>query len=429
MGIPAVTTSVDKQFRWNITLTQGATNNYLYSDLKNQTVKPINFYLCNATVPNVLINFSVVDEQSGVAVPAIFNSFFNYFIGDGTTIKNYSYSNPTINVTKNTSSFAFCNNINGTLKTDVDISYSNPAYLPRTYNGVNMQLTNVTTLVPLNLLNSSVGVKFYFTVIRGAGTRVTDSNVQIDRFIVANGTYTANSNKLTDGSGQFVEYLQQDQKYKFTISKDGTLIGIVEKTATCLAAPCEITLQIDAVNPNNVLDYYNLIYANNTVSSLVYNPDTKIVTYTFTDLTGAAHYFRLLVNKVVQNSTTQTICDTTSFTTSGTLICDMTTNDGDFIAKGYISRSPEILDKVLSFFINTLNTLEKSPYVLLFFIGWIITITFGALAVSRGNPSTVLGGFMIAWTSAKLMGINPFNWVIVVLVNLLAYWIMSEIGS
>ena len=52
-----------------------------------------------------------------------------------------------------------------------------------------------------------------------------------------------------------------------------------------------------------------------------------------------------------------------------------------------------------------------------------------ALAVSRGNPSTTMAGFMIAWTSAKLMAINPFGWVIVVLVDLLAFWIMNEVGS
>jgi hypothetical protein len=392
-------------------------------------VNPINFYLCNSTVPNVLINFTITDEQSGALVPAIFQAFFRYFIGDGTTIKNYSYNNPTINASKNTSSYAFCNNINGTQQTDVDIIYSNPDYNSRTYNGVNMLLTNTTTIVPLQLLNSSIGIKFYFTVIQGAGTRVTDSNVQIDKFIVSNGTYIANSNKVTDSSGQFVEYLQQDNKFKFTISKDGVLLGIVEKTISCTAAPCEVTLQINAINPNDVLDYYNLIYANNTISSLSFDPTTKIVTYTFTDLNGAANYFRLAVNKVMSNVTADIICDTTSFTTSGTLICNMTGYDGDFVAKGYISRSPERIDKILSFFINALNTLNKSPYVLLFFIGWILTLTFGALSVSRGNPSTTMGGFLIAWISAKLMMFNPFGWVIVTLVSLLAFWIMWEVGT
>ena len=177
------------------------------------------------------------------------------------------------------------------------------------------------------------------------------------------------------------------------------------------------------------MDYYNLIYANNTVSSLTFEPITKMVTYTFTDLTGAAQYFRLQVNKMVSNTTDDLICDTTSYTTSGTLVCNLTGLDGDFVAKGYISRSPERLDKVLNFFINIMNTLNKSPYVLLFFIGIIITLTFGAMAVSKGNPSTTMAGFMIAWTGTKLFGFNPFSWVIVVLVDLLAYWIVNEVQT
>jgi hypothetical protein len=73
--------------------------------------------------------------------------------------------------------------------------------------------------------------------------------------------------------------------------------------------------------------------------------------------------------------------------------------------------------------------MQSNPYMLLFLIGWIITLVMGAMVVSRGNPSTVIGGFILAWISSKLMFFNPFSWVIVVLVTALAIWIMSEVGT
>ena len=272
-------------------------------------------------------------------------------------------------------------------------------------------------------------MKFYFTVVEGAGNRVSNANVEIDKYDTANGTYTFNSNRMSDSSGQFIEYLIQDNQYRFIVNQNGLFVGTVDKAATCTASPCEITLQLNAINPNTIFDSYNSIYANNTNSTLTFDPVTKIVTYTFMDLVGTAHYFKLVVDKMSYNTTTDNICNLISYTTSGVLTCNMTNYDGDFVAKGYISRSPDRPDKVLSFFINALNTLQNSPYALLFLIGWLITITFGAMAVSRGNPATTLAGFMIAWTSAKFMQFNPFSWVVIVLVDLLGWWLISEIGT
>ena len=131
----------------------------------------------------------------------------------------------------------------------------------------------------------------------------------------------------------------------------------------------------------------------------------------------------------MSNTTINTICDVKAYTSSGTLVCDMTNNEGNFLATGYISRSPERVDTMLNFVISTLQTMQSNPYMLLFLIGWIITCVMGAMVVSRGNPSTVMGGFILAWISSKLMFFNPFSWVIVVLVTGLAVWIMSEVGA
>lgn len=80
-----------------------------------------------------------------------------------------------------------------------------------------------------------------------------------------------------------------------------------------------------------------------------------MVTYVFNDITGLANYFRLEVYKTWANmSATQTICDETAYTTAGTLTCNVTdSGDGTFTAKGYVSRSPDILVTFISFIVDT----------------------------------------------------------------------------
>jgi len=419
IDIPTLTTETNKSFYWLINTTSAYT-----TAITNQTVKPFNFSYCYNNLPRTL-NFTIKDEQLNIPVKASFSAFFNLWIGNGATKKNYSYADTSVT----NSTFAFCTNINNTIKADASIAYSNPEYLARTHYLNALPINNATQVIPLYLLNASVGLKFYFTVVQGAGTRVTNADVSIDRWLTSNRTYTFNSARQTDNIGQFIEYLIQDGKYKFTVTKNGVLVGVVEQSATCTASPCEITLSLNTISPDTVFDDYYATYSNNTRSTLTFNPTNKMVNYTFLDVLGTAHYFKLVVDKSVNNLSQQNICNVISYTTSGVLFCNVTNYDGDFIARGYISRSPDRPDITLSFFINALNTLQNSPYVLLFFLGWIITITMAALAVSRGNPSTTMAGFMIAWTSAKLMAINPFGWVIVVLVDLLAFWIMNEVGS
>jgi hypothetical protein len=46
-----------------------------------------------------------------------------------------------------------------------------------------------------------------------------------------------------------------------------------------------------------------------------------------------------------------------------------------------------------------------------------------------GEDAQDFDDYTVAWVGTKLMGWNPFNWVVIVLVALLAYWIMDAVGS
>jgi hypothetical protein len=416
--IPLLNNSATKNFFWYI--------NGMQLSTYTQTLNPINLQLCNSTFNNYAINFTSLDEQSiTTLVNSTFSSNWGYWLGDGSFKKNYSYSDMSLA----NSSWNFCITPNVTVKADVDIFYTNPSYLPREAHLSAINLSSNTTIYPLYQLNATIGIKFYFTIVQGAGVRVTDSDVEISKYNVGTGNYTFNSIRTSDNLGQFIEYLQQDTKYRFIISKNSIILGTIDQTATCTASPCEITLTIPGADPGSVFDYYNSIYANNTNSSITFDPNTKIVTYNFQDLLGTAHYFKLVVSKMSYNASENIICNVVSYTTSGNLTCDMSNSDGDFVANGYISRSPERPDAVLSFVIDILKNAQTSPYIVFFLIGWILTITLGSLAISKGNPSTTMFGFMAAWTSSKLMMFNPFSWVIIVLVDLLAVWIIYEVAT
>lgn len=404
------------------------------SSVQQQNVTKITFGFCNSTLNQSYINFTLKDEQLNTnlvasANPITFQGFFKYWLASssGATIRNYSI-NTIGNTTSNNYTFCFSPSSEN-IKIDADIDYSATAYSPRQKYFRNTTLTNVTTEQTLYLLNSSNAVKFYFQIIQGAGAKVNNATITIDKYDTSTATYSNVASRLSDGDGKFVEYLILDSLYRFNIVKNGVVLGVVDKSAICSAAPCEITLFLDVISSDSPFNGYYDTYANGTLSNITFDAGAKTATYSFIDITGLAHYFRFVVTKVSYNSTTATICDSSVYSSSGSIVCNLTGYSGDFMAKGYISRSPEMLDKVLAFVIDIFKNASTSPYLVLFLIAWLLTISMGSLAISRGNPSTVLFAFMLAWTSAKLFMFNPFSWIIVVLVDLLVGWVAYEIGT
>lgn len=392
----------------------------------------ISLHECNATALYLIqaLNMTMLDETDESLITASattktnFQGFFQYWLGDGTPAKNYSYSNLN-NVTQ--ASYQFCLfPETASLRTNLQSIYDASGYSERQYYLDNATLTNVSSNTPLYLLNDSSAVKFTMTTKQGA-TFLADAYVTISKFFVGDGSYKTISIRKTDDNGQFVEYLDLDRDYRFSIILDGDLLAVIDKKATCSTAPCEITLQVDE-GQGSIWSSLSDTWAGDVLSNITYDPTTSMITYTFIDTTGLANYFRLEVRRSNLNETIGTVCDTKVYASSGSATCNMTGLSGDYTARGFISRSPEKLDQIFHLALGELAQSLGLLAVLAAFLV-ILTVVFGGAAISGGNPSVILFIFGIAVLGTKLMTLLPFSWGVIAVIELLIIVLISYTKS
>jgi len=351
-------------------------------------------------------------------------SSFDYWLGSGSIIKNYSFQN----LTSVVNSYQYCiypyhNNI--TFNADMDMDFSAIGYTDNSYTLRNASLTNISSNILLYLIPDDEGTKFFLTVKKGI-TFLSNTVVTIQKYFVGEGVYKTVGIKITDGEGEFTTYLDLDESYRYSVVKDGVLLGIVDRSAICASAPCEQTIFLSDDTTSTFAEFYG-VYANQTLSTLTFNKTTNIITYQFLDLTGLANYFRLQVNQVYINNSNNIICDVTSFSSAGTLTCNVTGYTGDIIARGYISRSPEKLDKVLSILLNA-DIIEALGLDIFFIsIGAIITLVFASAVASRGSPSSIIMTLFFTILGLKLMFLFPFSLIVTVIIELLIFFIWTKL--
>jgi len=374
----------------------------------NQEVGFINFQKCNSTYPTTTLNFTYRDEFDNSEINASKNSTsmevtFNYWLGSGSVYKNYSFQN----LSMSDSQVKFClypSHI--TLKTDMDMDYEATDYSPRQYYFRNATLTNQTREIPLTLLLTEYSVKFFVTLKQGTDF-FSDGIVTISKYFTGEGEYRTISIRKSDDKGEFVEYFDLDKNYKFSIVKDGVSYGTIEKWITCQEAPCTLTLDLEDISADIWEGYYDY-FATNVVYNLTYDDDTKIVTFTFNDLTGLAQYFRLEVLQTRYNETSATICNKTLYTTAGTLTCNLTGYEGQFTAKAYVSRSPEKFVDYFNFAISTIKeTLGLTGILVTLF--FIITIAL----VGAWNPAAGVALLVFSILMMSVLGFTAFSYTTV----------------
>lgn len=360
-------------FNWYVTLveeTSGLTFTQV-STQKQQTVNEILFTKCNTTYPINMINFTSLDENNETLVNVTFESSFNYWIGDGTVKKNYSYSD----YNQNESQVNFCASPanyddDNPLYINMQMEYQGSSYDPREYYLEEAALTNVSTAINLYSLESALSQKFYITVQDGVED-LTNVLVFISKYFVGEGTYKTIGVRETDENGLFVEYLEDDKQYRFTIVDNGETLGVESSKAICSSTPCELSLQIqDALV--EAFAAYSEAFAGNVLYNLTFDDATDQFIFTYVDVTGLAQYARMVVERQTYNVTRDVICDTSLYSSSGTISCNLSGQNGDFVATTYISRSPE---KIVSYLAKTLSNAVDTLGLTGLFVSLLIIIT------------------------------------------------------
>lgn len=421
IDIPIFNKVTNVSFYWSFNMSVGGFEGSYDSTISNHTVYPIYLSLCNSTINNSVLNFTTIDENLLNELNASIDVDFSAWLGSGTIKKNYSYNDST--QTASRFNFCFYPNIfssNYTLRTDMDMYYTKTGYSDRTYYLRSAILTNISNLINLPLLNSTLAQKFFFTVNKGSAA-LTDSLVTISKCYPSEDSCSAIGIRKTDAaSGEFIEYLEIDKIYKYYFVKDGVSYGPITKTAICSSSPCIVILSLDSAVSDIYSGYYDN-FAQNIAYNLSYNPFSKIVTVTYTDLTGLAQYVRLNVVRLSANQSGSTICDDYLYAVAGTINCNMSSYEGDFRANMFISRSPERIVHYISFLAsNVSQTLGTTGMLVSLFIFMIIVMAFWADA-SLGLIVTPISLIIL-----RIMEFLPLSWGLIGGITLLCFYLASK---
>lgn len=371
-----------RNFFWIINYLDGSQQNLT---VLTQNVSFINLQLCNSTFNLPTLNFSLKNESNFADVNGSIQVNFQYYLGTGSLFKNFSYNSTG---GAGPSRYDFCitpnpNSLtNSNFTASMIMSYTAPDYVERYYYLVNSVLSNTTSQVDLLLLPSALAQIFYLDVKRGVEV-INDAQVFIAKQYISLNTYKTVGLRITDSNGKFIEFLELNKNYQFTVVRNGTIIGVVSQPSICSTSPCEMTLQIPT-SAGNVFQSYDETFANNVVYNLSFNQNTNMVTFTYVDVTGMARYARLFVEQLTMNNTAVSVCDTSLFSVAGTISCNMTGYEGDFKATTYIARSPEKIIAVLTFLIEAANQLGEYPLLLALLFGSVIVAFFFWLDLQLG---------------------------------------------
>lgn len=412
--------SENRSFNWNITFSEIAIGTLFSSttDENNQTVNELIFRLCGGTANMSVLNFTMYDEETGNAInaavnPTTFQTTFSYGSHWNYKSKTYSIDNQSVA----TNEFDFCtDNSSNFFYTDMEAFYTATGYVNKNYflNNASLNGSN-TNEISLYLLNESNAIEFFISVEEDLSP-ITSATINIEKYFVGEGIYkTVEIDETSSDSGEFTSYLDLDKDYKFTISKAGSVLGIITKTASCKQAPCELTLSIRS-SLADVYNQFNVNFAQNVVYDLSWNPNTKIVTFDFIDTTGLADYFSMKIWQGRYNTSSSLIIDSQLYTSSGTITGNLSNyTSGDFTVNVYVSRSPEIFIDFIK--ITMKEFVGKFGLLGLFFAFLLaLTIIFGL----SFNPAILCLSVPLSLTILNLIGILAVSWSGIVIVYVLA---------
>lgn len=406
INIPAETGT--KDFYWQLNLDGMLFN----SSINQQIVEELLLASCGGSVTTQVLNFTSYDEQNQTRInPFKFAGTFYYWIGEGETKSNISINNLSLSEQTICISPAGIN-----LKIDADIEYDEAGngtiYTKRNYYFRSATVNNQSQNIPLYLLKSDQSTSFVLDVKSKNLIPLEEAIIYIQRYYPGEGIYKTVQIARTGQDGKSVGFFETETvDYKFIIVHEGEVVLETEPQKVFPeSAPFTISFIVGDVleNPWEIFDGIS-----NLQSSLTFDEDTSIVSYAYIDTSGAISEGRLVVEQVKNIGSNVEICDVSSTLSSATLTCNVTGYEGSIVAKTYISRSPAVLDKVVTFIIDALKD-AFSPYALFIYFCLIVTAAFAAI----WNPTAAIAMINAISIIFYMIGLFPFGGI----------WILAMLG-
>lgn len=417
VSIPIVTSSINKSFYWNISLTNSSGVNYFTSNTYNQTVNPILIGICNFS-SELNISFINFTTRSAESPYSLINSTFkgHFTINGATTNLNYSYED----TNQNASEYSICISPayrNYTISST--IQYSSTGYSTNYYYLNYANVTNVTQNVNLSLLNSSKATLTELFARDTAQKGIEGIYFTIQAYDIGTDTYRTVAMARSGYNGKDITYLNwYDTLYKIILVQDGE---VIQSTTPFKISATPVSFDII---PSNTYPYDKF---DSIEYSLTFNNVTNNFVLTFTDTTGLVSSGCL---KVVKQGTvnTTTICNTCETSSSATIYCNIAAyGNGTYIGSFYATGSFAPIDSLITVigFSNSiydnLGNLDASFYAFLF-AGIVV-------ALFLITPAMGIVGALLGMIGAAALGFQPLDQAIyigIVIVGGIIIWILKR---
>lgn len=285
------------------------------SSISEHEVKNLSFDDCT-THPEKFLNITVFNETTKDLLNTTLDASFDFWLGSGTVIKNYSLDSTFDHIEYN-----FCSNQNETLTVDAIMEATKTIYEDRTFYFNNERYSNTTNHTKLYLINSSL-ISDIIVQVRDAGLSPLENYyAKIKRYYPEDNTYETIERPKTDAYGQFVAKLvENDVKYKFlfydsdnNLKKETGDMSIACRTTICILPFVIEDITSDVERFENLTDYDYSLSFDNSINKF---------TFSWNDVSGKTATMRLLVTRYLWNGTT-TICNTTSTQRAYVLTCSV----------------------------------------------------------------------------------------------------------
>jgi hypothetical protein len=321
LSIPTVNGIEVKSFYWDITLTNSTTTS-VNSTTKTQTVNPIIFTLCNSTYNVTYINYTFIDESTGLNMNATIDLLTqNYGIG---IIKEFIFSNNSLN----NPNYEFCfSPPDKTILAETKyMQYSFPLF-PQRHFYSNGTLSNATTNTVLYLLGTSSGIYTTLQVVNQGASQIAGVEVSVQRKI--NGVFVTVEQGTTDTAGLVTFWLNPNFDHIFTLNK----VGYLTTTVTLRPTQSIYTVIMTSIAGN--MTYVNSVegvsYTRTPLSGIL-RPGLNTFTYNISSILGNMVNCRF---ELVHYNGSMIDSATTPCTSNGFLSIDYTIANGESIFVRY----------------------------------------------------------------------------------------------
>ena len=394
--------SQNKSFNWQISVYDG-TSSYSFNTTETgkQNVSRIHLEECNAVYTTKTLNFTAYSETNLSKInPFQIAGTFDTWLGGGSVYRSQNFNKgSTANLTLCLTPTAKTQYTNAQI--DYSLADDNITYIPRNYFFSNASLTSTLQTIPLYLLEAEDSTTFIIKVQDQKLSPVAGALIYIQRYYPSDGMFRTVQIAKTDSNGETIGFYEVETvDYKHIIVKDGeVLLDTTQQKVVGKDFPYTLTFTTgEALG----LPWVSFEKNSSIFSSLSFNETSKMVTFTYIDSTGSVTSARLLVVQPRNNnSTTVTICDTTSTQSSTTLTCNMSGYEGGFIAYGYIETD---VSDLINFIISTAKDIfGREGLLMAFFIILVASFSF------IWNPTAGIIATNCAVIFVNIIGLASFS--------------------